>query len=208
MLGAVQQFNYLDHNKLYSGECAKIYGSAGELFPPKRLRDSIALYTPDLCRSIPFDYERDVTVHGVTGYRYTGGERAVDNGTKFPQNLCFNGKNDVVVPSGVMNISACRYGSPVFMSFPHYFAGDQFFLDEVDGLEPSKAKHESYFTLEPVSGDGVELLTVFDDFLHLLADRRATRSHNSSPGQLPGAADRGSFTLPGCSADIHASNVV
>lgn len=150
-LGTIQHFNYLDHNKLYAGDCSKIYGSAGEFFPPKRTRDSIALFTPDICRSIPFDYEKDVTVHGITGYRYIAGERAVDNGTNFSENLCFSSDNVVPVHSGVMNISACRYGSPVFMSFPHYFAGDQFYLNEVEGLEPNKEKHESYFTIEPVS---------------------------------------------------------
>lgn len=50
----------------------------------------------------------------------------------------------------MMNISSCRYGSPVFMSFPHYYAGEEFYLNEVEGLAPNKEKHESYFTLEPV----------------------------------------------------------
>ena len=104
-----------------------------------------------MCRSIPFDYEKDVDVHGVTGYRYSGGERAIDNGTKFSENSCFNQDVDDEVPSGVMNISSCRYGSPVFMSYPHYYAGDPFYLNQVEGLEPSKDKHESYFTLDPVS---------------------------------------------------------
>lgn len=105
-----------------------------------------------MCRSIPFDYEKEVEVHGVTGYRYKSGLRAVDNGTKFPENSCFYENGDgSKVPSGVMNISSCRYGSPVFMSFPHYYAADPFYLNEVQGLEASKEKHESYITLEPVS---------------------------------------------------------
>lgn len=104
-----------------------------------------------MCRSIPFDYEKDVELHGVTGYRYNSGARAVDNGTNFPENSCYNGIHSKKVPSGVMNISSCRYGSPVFMSFPHFYAGDQFYLNNVEGLDPNKEKHESYFTLEPVS---------------------------------------------------------
>lgn len=104
-----------------------------------------------MCRSIPFDYEKDVEIHGVTGYRFKSGARAVDNGSKFPENSCYNEESESAFPSGVMNISACRYGSPVFMSFPHFYAGDQFYLDQVEGLEPSEEKHQSYFTLEPVS---------------------------------------------------------
>lgn len=148
-LGTIQNFNYLKHNKYYSGECAKLYGSTGELFPPKQSRDSIDLFMPDMCRTIPFDYEKDVDVHGVTGYRFVAGVRALDNGTDFPENSCLF-QEDEFVPSGVMNISACRYGSPVFMSFPHFHDADQYYLDAVEGLEPSKEKHESFFTLEPV----------------------------------------------------------
>lgn len=151
-LGTIQNLNFLDHEKHYSGDCSMLKGSAnGELFAPKQTRDSIALFTPDMCRSIPFEYEKDVLIHGVTGFRYTAGERAVDNGTMFPENSCYNGDDGEALPSGVMNISACRYGSPVFMSYPHYFDADPFYLDQVDGLEPNKEKHESYFTLEPVS---------------------------------------------------------
>lgn len=150
-LGTIQNLNFLNYDKHYTGECSKLKGSTGELFAPKQTRDSISLFTPDMCRSIPFEYEKDVKVHGITGYRYTAGERAVDNGTKFPLNSCYNGDDGEEVPSGVMNISACRYGSPVFMSYPHYFGADPFYLDEVQGLEPSKERHESYFTLEPVS---------------------------------------------------------
>lgn len=150
-LSTIQSFNYRDHNNYYSGECSQLYGATGELFPPKQSRDSIDLFVPDMCRTVPFDYERDETVHGVTGYRFSGGRRAVDNGTEFPENACFSGGSTEFVPSGVMNISACRYGSPVFISFPHYYAGDQFYVNEVEGLKPDKSKHESYFTLEPVS---------------------------------------------------------
>lgn len=104
-----------------------------------------------MCRAIPFDYEKDVEIHGVNGFRFNAGERAVDNGTKFPEeNSCFNGDEGEVVPSGVMNISACRYGSPVFMSYPHFYEADPFYLNEVEGLNPSKDKHESFITIEPV----------------------------------------------------------
>lgn len=116
------------------------------------MQDSIDLFLPDMCRSIPYDFESIETVHGVTGNRFAAGLRAVDNGINFPDNACYNVDDDQPsLPSGVMNISVCRYGSPVFMSFPHYFAADSFYVDEVEGLEPVKEKHESFFVLEPVS---------------------------------------------------------
>ena len=152
-LGKIENYNFSSNNKVYTGECSKLHGSAGEIFPPRQTRDSMNLFVPDMCRSIPFDYEKDVEVHGATGYRFTAGRRAVDNGTVFPENLCYAYGSSEFVPSGVMNISACRYGSPVFMSYPHFYLADEFYLNEIEGLAPNKDKHESFFTLDPVSSN-------------------------------------------------------
>ncbi|CAO1400864.1 unnamed protein product [Diamesa serratosioi] len=159
-LGTIQEWNFSGKNKLYEGNCSKLYGSTGEFFPPGQTKDKpIALFTPDMCRSIPFDYEKDVDVHGVMGHRYTGGARAVDNGTLFPENECFCGED--CMPSGVMNTSACNYESPLFMSFPHYYAGDPFYLNEVEGLMPNKEKHQPFFTIEPITGAPLEVTARF-----------------------------------------------
>jgi len=86
-------------------------------------------------------------------------KKTVDNGTIYPENICFaTGES---VPSGVMNMSACRYGSPVFMSFPHYYAADPYFLNQIEGLKPSKEKHEFYMTLEPMTGIPLDVAARF-----------------------------------------------
>lgn len=183
-------------------------GSTGELFPPKQLRNSISLFTPDMCRSIPFDYEKDVEILGVTGYRFTAGDRAVDNGMKYPENSCYNGDNGEAVPSGVMNISSCRYGSPVFMSYPHYFGADPFYLDEVDGMQPSKEEHESFFTLEPVSYNTFALSFAFMNKIIPLDDWSSIRDYNSFASKLLSSTSRRAFNLSRCSSDVHSSDVV
>uniref|UniRef100_A0A1B0GGT1 Plasma membrane glycoprotein cd36 n=1 Tax=Lutzomyia longipalpis TaxID=7200 RepID=A0A1B0GGT1_LUTLO len=43
-----------------------------------------------------------------------------------------------------------RYGSPVFVSFPHFYAADPFYLDQVEGINPSREKHEFFLTIEPM----------------------------------------------------------
>lgn len=149
-LGTIQNYNGDDFSKMYSKECSKVKGSPGELFPPGQKRDSISIFTPDMCRSLPFDFDKEVDVFGVKGYRYLAGERLIDNGTKYPENLCYSEGSDEIFPSGVFNISACRFSSPVFMSYPHFYGADEYFLDQIDGLEPNRSKHESYITLEPV----------------------------------------------------------
>lgn len=149
-IGALRNWNFADTNGAFEGDCGKIGGSGGEFYPPKQKRgDSISLFTPDMCRHIPLDYEKDVEVHGITGFKFSGGPRSVDNGEKYPANACFSPGQ--VVPSGTLNISSCRFGTPVFMSYPHFFQADPYYLTLVDGMEPNQTLHQMYITLEPVS---------------------------------------------------------
>lgn len=45
-------------------------------------------------------------------------------------------------------------GAPVFISNPHFYQSDPKFLREVEGLEPKKELHETYFKIQPVSLPG------------------------------------------------------
>lgn len=149
MLGKLMNWNYAPRTEFFKEHCGMINGSAGEMYPPKVTKDqTMSFYTADLCRSLPMGFEKEEVVEGITGYKFTAGDRAVDNGTMYPENWCFCG--DECVPSGVLNISACRFGTPVFMSFPHFYKADPFFLNQVDGMSPEEEKHKFYMTFEPV----------------------------------------------------------
>lgn len=146
----MQNWNYQSHLKFFPGKCGDIRGSGGEFYAPKQTRDRpVELFTADMCRTLSFDYEKDYEVHNILGYKYIGGRRTVDNGTDYPENKCFCTKN--CAPSGTLDISACRFGSPVYMSFPHFYNADNYYLQTIDGLNPEKEKHEFSITLEPVS---------------------------------------------------------
>ena len=43
------------------------------------------------------------------------------NRTENPSNGCFDGGREW--PSGVFNVSACRFKAPVFLSQPHFYQG-------------------------------------------------------------------------------------
>lgn len=95
------------------------------------------------------DFEEEQIIQGVRTLKFSGGDRTVDNGTLYPENECYcNGK---CVPSGLLNVSSCRYGTPVFMSFPHFFNADPFYHDQVDGMKPDKEKHQFFMSFEPVT---------------------------------------------------------
>ncbi|XP_052891788.1 protein peste isoform X1 [Anopheles moucheti] len=150
MLGKMGEWNYQPRTNFFEGNCGMLNGSAGEFFPPGLSKQRpIELFTPDMCRSLPLDFEEEVTIHGQKAYKYSGDRRAIDNGTLYPETACFSAGE--IVPSGVLNISSCRFGTPVFVSFPHYYGADPFYLDQVEGLSPSKDKHQFYMSLEPTT---------------------------------------------------------
>lgn len=148
-IGKLKYWNYEDTNGAFEDECGQLKGSAGEFYPPHLTKnDEISLFTPDMCRSIPLDFTEEVSIHGIDGFKFTGGDRSVDNGTKYPENWCYSvGER---VPSGTLNISSCRFGTPVFMSYPHFYNADPYYLNLLEGMKPEKDKHELYMTLEPV----------------------------------------------------------
>ena len=88
--------------------------------------------------------------------------------------------NDECTPSGLLNVSACRYGSPAFFSLPHFHKADPTVLNAVDGLRPNDRDHTCALTVEPVSGyleellkqnnksAAIEITTVRQSSLHVL----------------------------------------
>ncbi|XP_076173959.1 protein croquemort [Ptiloglossa arizonensis] len=63
---------------------------------------------------------------------------------------CFcNGR---CTPVGLMNVSACRYGAPVFVSLPHFHKADLDLRDKFVGLNPDEGRHDFSITLEPTTG--------------------------------------------------------
>jgi scavenger receptor class B, member 1 len=150
-LGQIEKYDNLTEFPYHTDDCRKLRGSAGEFFSPEPTKDDpIYLFTPNMCRAIAYEYEKDISLHGVMGYRFSAGAKALDNGTLYASNQCFATKGEEM-PSGVMNISACNYGHPMFMSFPHFYGADSSYLEAVDGLSPDKEKHQTFITLEPVS---------------------------------------------------------
>ena len=49
-------------------------------------------------------------------------------------------------------MSACQYGSPIMMSWPHFFQADPKLLETVEGLKPEQAKHQFFMDIQPKLG--------------------------------------------------------
>ncbi|KAG8225960.1 hypothetical protein J437_LFUL006189, partial [Ladona fulva] len=146
-LGRLREWNYESRTDYFDGPCGEINGSAGELWPPHRKKDHISMFSSDLCRSIDLPYASETEVWGIKGYRYEGGIGLMDNGTHDKANECFCGGE--CMPVGVTNASSCRYGSPAFVSYPHFLNADPIYSSKIEGMNPDPDKHKFYITVEP-----------------------------------------------------------
>lgn len=148
-VGQLRKWNYRSNTNFFNGKCSALSGSAGEFVPPGVTKnDTVAMFSPEMCRSVLLDFEEEKDVHGVKTLKFSGGDRTVDNGTLYPENECYCSGD--CVPSGLFNVSSCRFGTPVFMSFPHFYNADPFYLEQIDGMKPDKKKHQFFMALEPV----------------------------------------------------------
>ncbi|XP_011314748.1 protein croquemort [Fopius arisanus] len=60
-------------------------------------------------------------------------------------------------PVGVINITACRYGAPGFISLPHFHKADPILREQVNGLNPNEKDHSFYYLLEPNTGVPIDV---------------------------------------------------
>lgn len=78
-MGSLTQWNYVNKTKYYHGECSKISGSSGELWPmDMNATGDISFFVTDLCRPLTLSYQQPHTRFGVTGSRWVS-----DNCDKF-----------------------------------------------------------------------------------------------------------------------------
>lgn len=98
-------------------------------------------------RYLRFTFTREVYIYGILGYRYDG-VNMFDNGTNDPRNECLGGGDGFY--NGVQNVSLCKHGAPLFASFPHFSQADEWYRNQIVGMNPSSKEDDSFIVLEPV----------------------------------------------------------
>lgn len=149
-LGMMTRWNGKDHNGFYDGACGTITGTTGEIWPPVKGKDTVKVFVPDMCSSMTLDLDSETDIKGIDGARFIGTKRTFDNGSLYPEQGCYN--VDGGVPTGVRDVSKCRFNAPAFLSFPHFYLADESYLTDIDGLQPNKTKHQLHFEIEPTTG--------------------------------------------------------
>ncbi|XP_028317839.1 lysosome membrane protein 2-like [Gouania willdenowi] len=136
-----------------SNQSNAINGSDGSAFHPLLDKNErIYVFTPDLCRSIYMEFEKDVEVKGIPAYRFTPPRSVLASKEENPANEGFCISPEECLGTGLLKVSPCRKGAPVVASFPHFYLADSKYVDAFEGINPQRTHHQTYLDLNPTTG--------------------------------------------------------
>ncbi|XP_074474870.1 lysosome membrane protein 2-like isoform X2 [Sebastes fasciatus] len=157
--------NYMDYGRVatWKGESKltfwktdqsnSINGSDGSAFHPLLNKDErIYIFTPDLCRSIHMEFEKEVEVKGIPAYRFTPPRSVFASKEENPANEGFCVTPKECLGTGLLKVSPCRKGAPVVASFPHFYLGEDKYVAAIEGMSPQREHHQTFLDLNPTTG--------------------------------------------------------
>lgn len=131
-------------------KCNMINGTDGDTFHPLITKDEVLYVFPsDFCRSVHITFSDYKSVQGLPAFRFTVPYEALAN-TSDNAGFCIPAGN--CLGSGVLNVSICKNGAPIILSFPHFYQADQSFVSAIDGMHPNKDHHETFVDINPLTG--------------------------------------------------------
>ncbi|TKS90738.1 Platelet glycoprotein 4 [Collichthys lucidus] len=136
--------------------CNMINGTDASSFPPfVDKKKPLYFFSSDICRSVPASFVENLDLLGIEVYRYSLLPDTLAAPTVNPDNQCYC-KDRVVTKdctiAGVLDISSCQGGRPIYISLPHFLYGSPFLHKMVMGLNPSEEHHFTYLDVEPTTG--------------------------------------------------------
>nr|XP_014339656.1 PREDICTED: scavenger receptor class B member 1 isoform X2 [Latimeria chalumnae] len=165
-----------------SKQCNMINGTSGQMWPPFMTPSTtLRFYSPDACRSMELVYQESGSFQGIPTFRYVAPKTLFANGTDYPPNEGFCPCRQ----SGIQNVSACRFNSPVFISHPHFYNGDPTLAQAVDGLHPNEKDHALFIDVHPVTGIPMNCSIKLQLNLFIKAVRGFIETGKISPVVLP-----------------------
>uniref|UniRef100_A0A673AVC4 Scavenger receptor class B, member 2a n=1 Tax=Sphaeramia orbicularis TaxID=375764 RepID=A0A673AVC4_9TELE len=136
-----------------SDQSNSINGSDGSAFHPLlQKNERIYIFTPDLCRSIYMEFEKDVEVKGIPAYRFTPPRSVLASKEENEANTGFCVSPKECLGTGLLKVSPCRKGAPVVASFPHFYLAENKYVDAIEGMSPERIHHQTFLDLNPTTG--------------------------------------------------------
>jgi len=147
-------------------KCDELGGFDGGTLPPGiQKQDSLDIFIDLMCRRLELVYEQEEQYqNNLVANRYIPPLNAMgsyfdeDPKMRNPANKCYCVDKFACFKSGVLNMAPCKRtvdrpdGSPLALSYPHFYQADPSFLEAVEGLNPQKEIHQFYVDLLPELG--------------------------------------------------------
>ncbi|XP_011260919.1 scavenger receptor class B member 1 isoform X2 [Camponotus floridanus] len=158
MTGLIDKYNGDVNLPQWTGKCANVNGASDGVKFPSYIEpnDTLLFFRKSLCRSERLVRIGEKEIKGLHTYQYAFLENELDNGAVNPENKCFC-RQGHCLKSGLIDVTDCYYGFPIALSYPHFYKSDPSLLEAVEGLQPTKDLHESYFFIQPKSGVPVDI---------------------------------------------------
>ncbi|KFP24442.1 Platelet glycoprotein 4, partial [Colius striatus] len=154
--GIIESYKNKRNLSYWEGHCDLVNGTDGASFPPfVKKHQTLRFFSSDICRSIYGVFQDKQNVKGISLYRFAVPREAFASPAEVGDNYCFC--TDRVISenctlAGVLDISACKAGRPVFISLPHFLHASESILNNVEGLSPNEKEHETFLDVEPITG--------------------------------------------------------
>ncbi|XP_057587017.1 platelet glycoprotein 4 [Hippopotamus amphibius kiboko] len=136
--------------------CDMINGTDAASFPPFVEKTRILqFFSSDICRSIYAVFGAEMNLKGIPVYRFLLPSKAFASPLQNPDNYCFCTETIIsknCTSSGVLDISKCKDGRPVYISLPHFLHASADIADPIEGLNPNEEEHSTYLDVEPITG--------------------------------------------------------
>uniref|UniRef100_A0A672PXU7 Lysosome membrane protein 2-like n=1 Tax=Sinocyclocheilus grahami TaxID=75366 RepID=A0A672PXU7_SINGR len=135
-----------------------------------------------LLQSIHMRFEKEVELKGIPAYRFTPPRDVLASGENNPENKGFCLTPKKCLDDGVLDVSVCRKGAPVVVSFPHFHLGDEKYAKAIDGISPVHEHHQTFLDLNPTMGVPVRAMKRAQINIHLerMTGFPLTRNLNST----------------------------
>lgn len=135
-----------------------VHGTTGLQFPPQWDNDKKnerTLFLDDIYRTLTLDVKSNTKVGSIHTQRLGIREQDLQSANcgLYPDD-CNPDNADFYMfgLKGVLNFSKVAAGIPYFASKPHYLDADPAFIEDVEGVTPSRDLHDTFLDLDPYTG--------------------------------------------------------
>ncbi|MCY3415128.1 MAG: hypothetical protein INQ03_25980 [Candidatus Heimdallarchaeota archaeon] len=123
-----------------------VRGTGGTQFAPDvDEADTLVAWVGDLLRAVDFVYQSDVVVEGIDLLKFVLAAKTLGSSAEYAENAKY-----YQGVKGLGNMTAA-IGAPLFLSKPHFLDGAGY-LSDLAGVNPVRADHDTYLSVEPTSG--------------------------------------------------------